>query len=168
MANFDNPQGLFGASYISSELEKVIDSGSLAVEDTEFLVYVDGNDNFRLTGQALTFSAEVFDGICFLGAANHGDYTGEALLIYEDDYQQVIPLSFADWCGGPSTGEKIAFEFSGRYDNTGNTERINCMLYYRCVDLLDKHLKGIVLPQIPNVHLFAISLSRGGYGSQEK
>ena len=168
MANFDNPQGLFGASYISSELEKVIDSGSLAVEDTEFLVYVDGNDNFRLTGQALTFSAEVFDGICFLGAANHGDYTGEALLIYEDDYQQVIPLSFSDWCGGPSTGEKIAFEFSGRYDNTGNTERINCMLYYRCVDLLDKPLKGIVLPQIPNVHLFAISLSRGGYGSQEK
>ncbi|MBN2253677.1 MAG: hypothetical protein JW701_08255, partial [Kosmotogaceae bacterium] len=166
-ANFDNPQGLFGASYISSELERAIDSGSLAVEGTEFLVSVDGDDNFRLTGQALTFSAGLFDKICFLGAANHGDYTGEALLIYEDDSQQVIPMSFSDWCGGPSTGEKIAFEFSGRYDNTGNTERIKCMLYYRCVNLLDKPLKGIVLPQMSNVHVFAISLSRVGSGSQE-
>ena len=167
-ANFDNPQGQFGASYISSELEKAIDSGFLAVEDTEFMVNVDGNDNFRLTGQALTFSAEMFDKICILGAANHGDYTGEALLIYEDDYQQVIPLSFSDWCGGPSTGEKIAFEFSGRYDNTGNTERIKCMLYYRCINLLEKPLKGIVLPQMPNVHVFAISLSRAEPGSQEE
>jgi len=166
-ANFDNPQGLFGASYISSELERAIDSGSLAVEDTEFMVNVDGNDNLRLTGQALTFSAEIFDKICILGAANHGDYTGEALLIYEDDYQQVIPMSFSDWCGGPSTGEKIAFEFSGRYDDTGNTERIKCMLYYRCVDLLDKPLKEIVLPQMPNVHVFAISLSRAESGSRE-
>jgi hypothetical protein len=167
IANFDNPQGLFGASFISSELEKNLEHGFLSVGNTRFVVNIEGDDNFRLIGQAIELSAEVFDKICILGSANHGDYFGEALLIYEDNSQQTIPVSFSDWCGGPSTGEKIAFEFSGRYDNTGNTERIKCMLYYRCVDLLDKPLKGIVLPQMPNVHVFAISLSRVGSGSQE-
>jgi len=167
IANFDNPQGLFGASFISSELEKDLENGFLSVGNTRFVVNIEGDDNFRLTGQAIELSAEVFDKICILGSANHGDYFGEALLIYEDNSQQTIPVSFSDWCGGPSTGEKIAFEFSGRYDNTGNTERIKCMLYYRCVDLLDKPLKVIVLPQMPNVHVFAISLSRVGSGSQE-
>jgi hypothetical protein len=167
IANFDNPQGLFGASFISSELEKNLEHGFLSVGNTRFVVNIEGDDNFRLIGQAIELSAEVFDKICILGSANHGDYFGEALLIYEDNSQQTIPVSFSDWCGGPSTGEKIAFEFSGRYDNTGNTERIKCMLYYRCVDLLDKPLKGIVLPQMPNVHVFAISLSRAGSGSRE-
>jgi hypothetical protein len=105
---------------------------------------IKGDDNLRLTGQAITFPAEVFSRICILGSANHGDYVGEAQLIYEDGSQQMIQLSFSDWCGGPSTGEEIAFVFSGRYDNTGNTERIKCMLYYRCSDLLDKPLKSIV------------------------
>jgi len=161
-ANFDNPQGLFGASYISAELERELESGFLSVGEARFLMNIKGDDNLRLTGQAITFPAEVFSRICVLGSANHGDYVGEALLIYEDGSQQMIQLSFSDWCGGPSTGEEIAFMFSGRYDNTGNTERIQCMLYYRCSDLLDKPLKSIVFPQLANVHIFAVSFERAG------
>jgi hypothetical protein len=82
------------------------------------------------------------------------------MLVYEDGTTQIIPVSFSDWCGGPSTGEDIAFTFPSRYDNTGNLERIKCMLYYRCVETLDKPLKTIVFPQIPNVHIFAITLRR--------
>ena len=88
----------------------------------------------RLTGQAVTFVPEVFSRICILGAANHGDYTGQAMLVYEDGTTQNIAVSFSDWCGGPSKGEDIAFTFPSRYDNTGNIERIKCMLYYRCAE----------------------------------
>ncbi|HCO69043.1 MAG TPA: hypothetical protein DIT26_00395, partial [Mesotoga infera] len=122
IANFDNPQGLFGASFISSELEKNLEHGFLSVGNTRFVVNIEGDDNFRLIGQAIELSAEEFDKICILGSANHGDYFGEALLIYEDNSQQTILVSFSDWRGGPSTGEKIAFEFLGRYDNKGKTE----------------------------------------------
>ncbi|HQN26984.1 MAG TPA: hypothetical protein PLT43_00430, partial [Mesotoga sp.] len=159
-SNFDNPQGIFGASYPAQELEKSFIDGRLEISDVEFAITTKGRDNMRLTGQAVTFVPEVFSRICILGAANHGDYTGQAMLVYEDGTTQNIAVSFSDWCGGPSKGEDIAFTFPSRYDNTGNIERIKCMLYYRCAETLDKPLKTIVFPQIPNVHIFAITLRR--------
>lgn len=159
-SNFDNPQGIFGASYPAQELEKSLIDGRLEISGVEFAITTKGRDNMRLTGQAVTFVPEVFSRICILGSANHGDYTGQAMLVYEDGTTQNISVSFSDWCGGPSMGEDIAFTFPSRYDNTGNIERIKCMLYYRCVETLDRPLKTIVFPQIPNVHIFAITLRR--------
>ncbi|HON28697.1 MAG: hypothetical protein KBI09_08620 [Mesotoga sp.] len=159
-SNFDNPQGIFGASYPAQELEKSLIDGRLEISGVEFAITTKGRDNMRLTGQAVTFVPEVFSRICILGSANHGDYTGQAMLVYEDGTTQNISVSFSDWCGGPSMGEDIAFTFPSRYDNTGNIERIKCMLYYRCIETLDRPLKTIVFPQIPNVHIFAITLRR--------
>ncbi|HNR78806.1 MAG TPA: hypothetical protein PK411_11935 [Mesotoga infera] len=159
-SNFDNPQGIFGASYPAQELEKSLIDGRLEISGVEFAITTKGRDNMRLTGQAVTFVPEVFSRICILGSANHGDYTGQAMLVYKDGTTQNISVSFSDWCGGPSMGEDIAFTFPSRYDNTGNIERIKCMLYYRCVETLDRPLKTIVFPQIPNVHIFAITLRR--------
>jgi hypothetical protein len=159
-SNFDNPQGIFGASYPAQELEKNLIDGRLEISGVKFEITTMGRDNMRLTGQAVTFVPEVFSRICILGSANHGDYTGQAMLVYEDGTTQNIAVSFSDWCGGPSMGEDIAFTFSSRYDNTGNIERIKCTLYYRCAETLDKPLKTIVFPQIPNVHIFAITLGR--------
>ena len=159
-SNFDNPQGIFGASYPAQELEKSLIDGRLEISGVEFAITTKGRDNMRLTGQAVTFVPEVFSRICILGSANHGDYTGQAMLVYKDGTTQNISVSFSDWCGGPSMGEDIAFTFPSRYDNTGNIERIKCMLYYRCIETLDRPLKTIVFPQIPNVHIFAITLRR--------
>lgn len=159
-SNFDNPQGIFGASYPAVEIEKSLVDGKLVLPETRFILNTKGNDNMRLIGQAITFVPQTYKSICILGSANHGNYAGEAVLVYEDGTTQRISVAFSDWCGGPSTGEEIAFSFPSRYDNTGNIERIKCMLYYRCVEIERKPLQSIMLPQLPNIHIFSISLAR--------
>lgn len=171
--NFDNIQGTLGAGYPLEELkndlktnefmksgnENQYSSISLLFCDTvPFIVQTDELNNFRLQNQAIEFEPVQVNEIYFLGSANHGNYSSEIKIVYEDDSFESKILSFSDWCSGSSFGEKIAKEFSFRYESNGNKQNINCYLYIQKVKIPEGKVKGIIFSDSINTHIFSITL----------
>jgi hypothetical protein len=171
--NFDNIQGTLGAGYPLEELksdlkinefmksgnENQYSSISLLFCDTvPFIVQTDELNNFRLQNQAIEFEPVQANEIYFLGSANHGNYSSEIKIIYEDDSFESKILSFSDWCSGPSFGEKIAKEFSFRYESNGNKQNIDCYFYMQKIKIPEGKVKGIIFSDSINTHIFSITL----------
>ncbi|POZ90733.1 hypothetical protein AD60_05815 [Petrotoga sp. SL27] len=160
--NFDNFDGIIGAKYPAEELTKHLVNNLLFYEkeDVYFKIKIDRNDNLILTSQVINLKniEKKFDYMYIVGASDHGNYTGKILILYQDGSSQEVNIAFSDWCQSPIYGETIFLEFGYRYDSLGITENINPKMYLLKIPLKSVPLQSIFLPQIPTMHIFAISL----------
>ncbi len=93
-----------------------------------------------------------------VGSCDHGNYEGYLTIVYSDETIEENRIAFSDWCQDPAYGETILMEFDYRYDNLGIKENITTRLYLNKIVLKEKPIKSIFLPQIPTMHIFAITL----------
>ncbi|OAA29162.1 hypothetical protein AT15_04005 [Kosmotoga arenicorallina S304] len=154
--NFDNIEGITGASYPFEELKKAVDNGLLTLESIPFLFSDNGMDNLRTKKQCINIGFKATD-LWILGSSDHGDYTGELIVKYKDGQQESFMLGLSDWCGTPRYGEK-SLQLAFRYDSAGNTERISCKLYLQHFKLKGDEIETILLPDIITMHIFGITL----------
>jgi hypothetical protein len=160
--NFDNYDGIIGAKYPVEELIKHLTNNMFFYEkeNVYFKFKIDGNDNLILTSQVINLKdiEKTFDYMYIVGASDHGNYTGKILILYQDGSSQEVDIAFSDWCQPPIYGETVLLEFGYRYDSLGITENINPQMYMLKIPLKSVPVQSIFLPQIPTMHIFAISL----------
>ncbi|AKI98280.1 hypothetical protein [Kosmotoga pacifica] len=154
--NFDNIQGIVGASYPMEEVQKSISGERLRIDGIPFLFSDKGKDNLRTQKQHFEIDLKAQE-LWVLGSSDHGDYTGELIIQYKNGQQESFILGFSDWCGKPRYGEK-ALQFSYRYDSTGNRENLNCKFYLQHIKLKGGEIKAIILPDVITMHIFGITL----------
>jgi len=159
--NFDNYDGIIGAKYPAEELIKHLTNNVFFYEkeDVYFKFQIDGKDNLILTSQVINLKniEKTFDYMYIVGASDHGNYTGKVMILYQDGSSQEVDIAFSDWCQSPIYGETILLEFGYRYDSLGITENINPKMYLLKIPLKSVPVQSIFLPQIPTMHIFAIS-----------
>lgn len=171
--NFDNMQGVLGAAYPLEELEKSLSINELMKSGDEnnyssisllfnnnapFIIEIGDMNNFRLQNQTISFDPFIASEVYILGSSNHGNYSSEIKIIYEDDTYQEKILGFSDWCSGPSFGEITAKEFPFRYESNGNKQNIICYLYIQKINIPEGKVKGLIFSESINTHVFSISL----------
>ncbi|MBL5980836.1 hypothetical protein NAAC61_01280 [Petrotoga sp. 8T1HF07.NaAc.6.1] len=160
--NFDNYDGIIGAKYPSEELIKYLTNNVFFYEkeDVYFKFKIDGKDNLILTSQVINLKdiEKISDYMYIVGASDHGNYTGKVMILYQDGSTQEVNIAFSDWCQTPIYGETVLLEFGYRYDSLGITENINPKMYLLKIPLKSTPVQSIFLPQIPTMHIFAISL----------
>lgn len=156
--NFDNLEGSFGAVYPHEEIEKALEEEYLFAEGIPFYIKLNGNNNFRLTGQTVELNATASK-ISFLGASDHGNYIEKIMLVYKNGSTYEINLGFSDWCGTPATGEKVALELPYRYEGNGNMQRLACRIYLQSYNIPEGELSAIIFPDKVTMHIFAVTLS---------
>lgn len=154
--NFDNIQGITGASYPLEEIKKNIENGFLLMKDIPFLFSDNGLDNLRTKKQCIKVGLKASE-LWILGSSDHGDYTGELVIKYKNGQQESFFLGLSDWCGQPKYGER-SLQFDYRYDSTGNVEHLNCKLYLQHFKLKGDEIEAISLPDVVTMHIFGITL----------
>lgn len=160
--NFDNFDGVIGAKYPVEELQKKLDNNVFYFEkeDVYFKFKTEGVDNLICTSQEIYLKN--FDvspsNLYIVGSCDHGNYEGYLTIVYSDETIEENRIAFSDWCQDPAYGETILMEFDYRYDNLGIKENITTRLYLNKIVLKEKPIKSIFLPQIPTMHIFAITL----------
>jgi len=160
--NFDNFDGVIGAKYPAEEFLKQLDNNVFYFEkeDAYFKFKTEGTDNLICTSQEIYL--ENFN-VCpsylyVVGSCDHGNYEGYLTIVYSDETIEENRIAYSDWCQEPAYGETILMEFGYRYDNLGIKENITTRLYLNKIPLKGKTIKSIYLPQIPTMHIFAITL----------
>lgn len=160
--NFDNPDGVLGAKYPAEEIQKLLENDiyHFENEDVYFKFKIDGEDNVICTSQEIHLKNDFFTSsfLYVVGSCNHGNYEGELTIVYNDETSEQKNLSFSDWCQEPAFGETVLMKFDYRYNNLGIKENINPKLFLIKIPLKETPIKSIILPNIPTMHIFAISL----------
>jgi len=183
-ANFDcpnHPPHIPGSGYPA---EKLPEGGSvLKLEKAGlsflFPVVASGEyNNVACEGQRISgvidFKSDeipyTYQEIAVLGAAENGAASAKLKLEYDDDTAQSVQLSFPDWCVRP--GDEVTIAASAPYRYTPGQgarksirEKIDCFMYVRRLRVNPrKRLVAIVLPDQPNLHIFAMTLRVGAPG----
>lgn len=157
--NFDNVEGLLGASYPEEEILNSLQDGILYVNEVPFKLDLEEKDNIRLGGQVLNIEISG-QKICFLGASDHGNYIEPVRLVYLDGTSFEFNLGFSDWCANPVYGETVALQLPFRYESNGNIQKLDCKIYKQCFEIPTGKIVSIVLPDKITMHLFAITIVR--------
>lgn len=160
--NFDNPDGVLGAKYPAEEIQKLLENDIYYFEneDVYFKFKIDGEDNVICTSQEIYLKNDFFtsSSLYVVGSCDHGNYEGDLTIVYNDETSEQKNLSFSDWCQEPAFGETVLMNFDYRYNNLGIKENINPKLFLIKIPLKETPIKSIILPNIPTMHIFAISL----------
>lgn len=160
--NFDNFEGVIGAKYPAEEIQKLLNNNLFYFEkeDVYFKFKIEEKDNLICTSQELylkNFNASP-SYLYVVGSCDHGNYEGHLTIVYSDETVEQNRIAFSDWCQEPVYGETIIMEFGYRYDNLGIKENITTRLYLNKIPLKGKPIKSIYFPQIPTMHILAITL----------
>lgn len=148
--NFDNPSGVVGAYLPAREVRE----GLVEVEGIPFLLKTEGLDNMRCLGQRIVLPEKLeVRGLHLLAASNHGDY--ELSVTFEGSTVSVL---VTDWCVPPKT---LTFDF--RYTADGRKQNMKCGLNLISVRV-ERSIQEIVFSEVPNVHVFAVTLELVGEG----
>ncbi|MFH1732918.1 MAG: NPCBM/NEW2 domain-containing protein [Planctomycetota bacterium] len=129
-------------------------------------------NNVECQGQRIAVAPQVppADGrvcreIAVLGAAENGAASADVELEYEDGSTESVELSFPDWCAEPAAGEIVAAAAPCRYtwdmaEQKNVEQKIACRLYVRRLPVDTRRiLAAVVLPERPNLHIFAMTLA---------
>ncbi|MFW6159271.1 MAG: hypothetical protein ACOC8E_07940, partial [Planctomycetota bacterium] len=174
--NFDcphHPPNVPGSGYPEEHLPK---SGSVVRPpgvDHPFLfpVLTSGeHNNLTCHGQRIDASAqpawrnsgEVCSKVLLLGAAENGSASGTLTLEYADGSTSPAKVSFPDWCEAADDPAAVSAPYRytiGPNGRKGIRQRINCYMFVRAVPAdPSKTLVALLLPNRPNMHLFAVTL----------
>lgn len=164
-----NLTGLGAYILANDELQK----SYLRNDETNFKLapILDSNyDNISCNNQIINIDSDVnCTNISILGCAEFGRQDGEIVVCYFDGTQEKVIIRYEDfyiWDNGiPDYGGKVIW--TGKAAEKNNNEIINlpgsAHLYYEKFKLcLGGKIKSLVLPDIPNIHIFAISINTEG------
>jgi len=113
----------------------------------------------RARGQTIEWPAEGCPALAIFGASSNGRHGGQARLLYSDGSEQGFGLQFSDWCvpGGP--GEAQALTYDGRIEQGRPAPPRTYVWLKRIKADPEKTLKGIALPDEPNLHVFGLAFA---------
>jgi predicted alpha-1,2-mannosidase len=114
-------------------------------------------DNVIASGQLIGISG-TGTRLAFLGASTNGTHGGTGTVYYTDGSTQQFTASFSDWWNPTSADQVVA---TAPYQNqpTGQFQH-SASLYYTSAPIApDKQVLAVVLPEAPNMHIFAIAIS---------
>jgi hypothetical protein len=161
-ANFDGfktTRGLF--SYDA----QYFPSGSAEVGEIPFLLGEKTHgklNNIICQKQKIFVPPGNYQTILFLGSSVNGSFSAPLSLLYQQDVTETVTLGFTDWCRPESErGDVRAFSFPQRIIRGGSRpETAPNFLWLAAVSANPKRkLAAITLPDLYNLHVFAITLS---------
>ena len=117
-------------------------------------------DNISCMGQNILISNGLFSKLFILGCCEYGFFEGTFKIIYSNGDTVDLYVYFSDWTFAPSNGEYIAWEgFKSENQNFDYSGKVK--IFAREYDILQnqQEISSIVLPDCPNMHIFAITLA---------
>jgi hypothetical protein len=120
------------------------------------------SNNIKCSGQIVDVKEDNYNEIFFLVAAHGGDACGEVVLNYSDGSNQARHLgpTVSDWRYKPSFAKIAAQSYLNSKTHDANQNAYISQISAPCS--VEKRLASIQLPANGNIHVFAISLIKGG------
>lgn len=116
-------------------------------------------DNIVCQSQMITVKPDYYDTVCLLGACDTGSFYGKFSVVYEDDSIRSFITGFGEWrfvkC---EMGESAALVTDRFYKGIVSQNEKGYLFSQKILIEHDKKIKGIVLPNCENMHIFAITL----------
>jgi hypothetical protein len=118
-----------------------------------------GFDNMICQLQSIELPEEIYNGIMILGCSETGSDLGIIIVEYEDDTNELVHFGFSNWRGfHPIDNEIIAWKSMATHRELGKSS--SEVYLYAKNSVLNSHKKArcLILPEVPNMHIFAISM----------
>lgn len=158
--NFDNPEGIIGASYSYDALKEKTDNFSVSYDGALLKFYPGEKDNFVAASQILNLNIPINGNNLYIaGSSDHGSYTSKIITEYTDGTTQENTIGFSDWCQSPQYGEDILIQFEYRYNNLGIQENIGPKIFVNKIKLIhSEKISKIYFTSQPTMHIFALTI----------
>lgn len=148
-----------GHSYARENLPA---DGRLTIGDLSFMFPSgDGDyDNVSCFGQTVPLTPDNYSGLMVLASSQYGGSVDVFTVEYADGSSEQVPFGFADWwSASPIAGEKIAWSASLVSNTTGtHANRVYLFANEAPLTRTTSTAVRLVLPTMPNLHVFAVSL----------
>ncbi len=155
--NLDNYGASKGAYYSKDALKKHLNNNILTTDFVPFLLEIETQyDNIIANGQTIQIN-EGGQFLYVLGSCDHGSFSGELEIGFEES-KEYIQLTFPDWCDSGVSKQDVAIEMPYRFNSQDLNEWINPKLYVQKIAIEGKEIKNIILPVVPTMHIFGITL----------
>lgn len=155
-ANFDHLGYYFLKNGLPNEKKWNVNSSPFNVPE----IYSSNFDNISCLGQKITIETGYYSSISLLGCSEFGSYSDTIIVKFEDGGSEELEIGFTYWVNElPKYGESVAWEgtFSSKDAKIYEHARIfSC----RIPIINHKRIEGIVLPLMPNIHIFAITMQK--------
>jgi len=144
--------------------EGVPEDGTLRVGDLAFAFPASGNDsgcdNVSCYGQAIELPPDRYNGLAVLASSQYGGSADAFTVEYADGTSEQVHLGFADWWSPhPIAGERIAWAATLIRNTVGPTgDRVYLFANAAPLSRTGATAVRLVLPTMPNLHVFAVSL----------
>lgn len=139
--------------------------GQLRVGDISFIFPAANNDtdndNVSCYGQSIPLVPDRYAGIAVLASGQYGGCADMFTIAYEDGSTEQVQLGFADsWTTMPIAGETIAWSAPMVNTDTGKQTNLTIHLFANeaCLKRKDAVAVRLVLPTMPNMHVYGISM----------
>ncbi|MWC28637.1 C39 family peptidase [Paenibacillus sp. MMS18-CY102] len=138
--------------------------GLLRIGDLSFVFPASQNeadcDNTACDGQAIPIPPGHYHGISVLASSQYGGSADAFTVEYADGTSEQVQLGFADWWSRfPIAGEKVAWSANLNRPSLGKTEEIVHLFANEApLSRTGSTAVRIVLPNLPNLHVFAVSM----------
>jgi hypothetical protein len=119
-------------------------------------------DNITCTGQVLEVPQGIYGYLLILGCAEWGNFSDTLAVEFDDGDTEVIKIEFTDWANIPVFGEKTAWQGQGAERTKDGIHIMNLSLHLFAKPFpirTEKQVRSIKLPDCPNLHFFAITLT---------
>lgn len=119
-------------------------------------------DNLTCNGQIISVEKDQYNCFMLLGCSEQNSFTDEVEIYYSDGSNEKVIISLSDWYLPPQFEDCIAWQ-GNIVEKVDGSSILSTHLYqifaskYR-MNLDNKHIISIKLPECLNMHLFAISL----------
>ncbi|MGL5381783.1 BtrH N-terminal domain-containing protein [Clostridium sp.] len=116
------------------------------------------NDNISCMSQKICVENIIIKKFVILGGCEYGDCTTSFKIIFEDNTIETMQVGFSDWVNNPKFGEEVAFSYPCSRDGKGKEINGEAKLFVSkfIIRNLNKKVKYIELPILPNMHIFDI------------
>jgi len=122
----------------------------------------DRPDHFLCLGQTVELPQDTYRGLMILGCCDRGGYEDQAIVEYADGTSEQVTIGFSDWWDSKTVkGQNIAWRaVLGRQATRKLEHRVH--MFARQIPLHDsgKPAVRIVMPTMPSIHLFGLSMWR--------
>lgn len=119
-------------------------------------------DNLTCNGQIISVEKDQYNCFMLLGCSEQNSFTDEVEIYYSDGSNEKVIISLSNWYLPPQFEDCIAWQ-GNIVEKVDGSSILSTHLYqifaskYR-MNLDNKHIISIKLPECLNMHLFAISL----------
>ncbi|MNV38092.1 hypothetical protein D3C71_1296300 [compost metagenome] len=136
---------------------------ALLLDDMSFYMKVapghEEYDNISCYGQEIELEGEKADFLTILGCSEMGNFLDQLTVKYEDGSKDTLDFGFSDWWNFHAViHERVAWSGQPAHKEQGP---INHKVHLYAAKLRLKSarpLQSLVLPMLPNIHIFAISV----------